>query len=246
MSTANLLIPIALGPRLEAQVDAEARETRPRVKRWIDARPVTSHEKDGQIREINRGRYSFRCTFPRIDYQPQARCCGVTIASGTYAVFFVRAQTIRLTAPKGWKWGQDPHGIYLTRRREIDEIRRYHVTGDDVLSGQRACRSAAVDHERVQIDLAKQQRKIERIRRSIKLSDVYVTLRDSLRSGNCLAGSESFARRINVDPKSCVPASRLMTLAKKIGGTTQRQVERAIAAAQDRAVEDAARGFCRI
>jgi len=149
-------VAIPLGTADSARVNSLARAERPRIQRWIGARGLRPRPspsllyrlKSGRswgISEINCGRYSSRCTYPMIDYEPWVKSYGYTTA--THLIATIWNTRYRYRAPRGWVFGRDDLGIYVVRVRKRGAVYRYHLTSDDVRGGVAAIRAAGIRHE---------------------------------------------------------------------------------------------------
>ena len=228
---------IPLGPQHAAQAARKAREQYPRRRNWNA--PEASYNQIG-IKTTHHGRYSHRCRFERLSYVPVMRSCGMVTAGR--ALLLIGNDLIRLRAPRGWRFGRDDNGLYLTRLRETREAFRYHPTSDEWVSGLAAIRSAAIDHEQTQRRVAREVREQQRQDREdaaiLATLPVYVCLRDSRRAGNCVAGTLAWARRHELDPRQHVPAEIVRRLAAR-----NPQALRAVASAERRTLTEIRRGY---
>ncbi len=225
------------GPQHAAQAARKAREKFPRRQNW-DA-PEASYHQIG-IKTVNHGRYSHACRHDRLSYTPVLRACG-TVTPGR-ALFLIGNDTIRLRAPRGWRYGRDENGLYLTRTGETREAYRYHPTSDEWSAGLAAIRSAAIAHEQTQRQVARDAREQQRQARKdadlLATIPVYVCLRDSRKAGNCAAGTVAWARRHDLDPRQHVPADIVRRLADR-----NPQALRVVEYAERRTATEIRRGY---
>ena len=228
---------IPLGPQHAALAARTAREQHPRRRNW-DA-PEAGYHQIG-IKTTHHGRYSHRCRFERVSYTPVLRACG-TVTAGR-ALLLIGNDTIRIRAPRGWRFGRDDNGLYLVRLRETREAFRYHPTSDEWARGLAAIRSAAIAHEQTQRRVAREasdQRRQDREDAAMLATlPVYVCLRDSRRAGNCVAGTLAWARRHELDPRQHVPAEIVRRLADR-----NPQAMRAVESAERRTLTEIRRGY---
>jgi len=238
----NLLI---VEPPQEEKDQARSRAMKefPRRRNWEGIDPTTG---DGGVESVNNGRYSRSCTYIHWTYRILVRSC-VAMTSGQLTYFTDRSPR-RIKAPKGWQFGADALGAYVVRRNETRGHYRYHFVGDDLYSVS-VLHRAALDHEKKQKQEKRQKqerRKREKIReryrqQAIELG-VYVSLHDSLRAGNCAAGSKRWATAHGLDVRKKYPAEVVRRIGRACGQVLQ--VERAIEAATDRARLELERGYC--
>lgn len=228
---------IPLGPQHAALAARSAREQFPRRRNW-DAPEPGCHQIG--IKTVNHGRYSHRCRYERVSYTPVMRSCGM-ITPGR-ALLLIGNDTIRIRAPRGWRFGRDENGLYLTRTSETREAFRYHPTSDEWSAGLSAIRAAAIDHEQTQRRVAREAREQRRQARKdaalLATIPVYVCLRDSRTAGNCAAGTVAWARRHDLDPTLHVPAEIVRRLADR-----NPQAMRAVESAERRTLTEIRRGY---
>ena len=228
---------IPLGPQHAALAARTAREQYPRRRNWDS--PEASYHQIG-VTTTHHGRYSHRCRFERLSYVPVMRSCGMVTAGR--ALLLIGNDTIRIRAPRGWRFGRDENGLYLTRLRETREAFRYHPTSDEWASGLAAIRAAAIEHEqtqrRVASDARDQRRRDREDAALLATLPVYVCLRDSRTAGNCAAGTVAWARRHDLDPTLHVPADIVRRLADR-----NPQAMRAVESAERRTLTEIRRGY---
>lgn len=212
----------------------EARAAHPRRRNW-DA--VAADHTNGVVTH-DHGQYSGRCRYTHYTYQPTTRSCAAV--TRTRLVYWSRYRRAHLRAPRGWRYGRDALGIYVVRLREQRREYRYHVVGDDLTSVSRL-RAAALAHEQRQRVAARDRRAAaarQRLRPLAESLGVYVSVVDSIRAGNCGAGTRAWARQHGLDLSRRYPASVLLR------HDSSWQVARAVTAATDAACADLQRGYC--
>lgn len=139
---------------------------------------------------------------------------------------------IVITLPDGYTWGQDAIGLFA--QCGPDE---YHVTGADLISRNPAKTIVELLHEKRRMrDEMRAKASAERA----SLDGVYVCLADSLRGGNCLAGTLRFGEAHHLDPDRHYSALELLA----IPGVDSGRVRLAITAARLRHAREMEAGVC--
>jgi len=237
---------IPLSGALSAELVQWSHDLHPLRSNW--EHPAASTSRGRRVCEIDNGRYSSRCTYTLWTYRPETRCCGR--ACGRWLLWFCEDQRRWLRAPRGWVFGQDRLGLYVVRRSEKRIRYRFHFDSASLRS-IRTLHNAALDHEHNQRAADREQRERKRRQREREAEiqramgvGVYVGLRDSVRAGNCPAGSRTWAKNHGLDARQYYPIAVIRRLANVNGN--RHQVERACEAAIDRTVRDMERGFCEL
>ena len=135
----------------------------------------------------------------------------------------------------GYKWDVDENGLRVVDVNNPKDD--YHVEAFDLYKG------AKYIIER--FENARELRKTHAAKAAIeraKLAGVYVSFADSLRAGNCAAGTRSFAKKHGLDLRKHYPAVDLVEIAN---GNADR-VRMAVNAATRRHREELAQGFCEV
>jgi len=230
---------IPLGPDHRRQAEKAARAKYPRRRNW-DHAAETIHK--SYVATINHGRYSSRCRYTRNSYRPQFRSCGCVTAG--QALLLIGEMKYRFLAPRGWKYGRDANGLYLVRHNESRKVFRYHPNSDEWVRGIAAIRAAAINHESNQRKLISESRQKQRQQRSMQKAmkkfgvEVYVCFRDSYKSGNCAAGTATWARKNKINTRSHIPVKVI----KRLAGD-DRQVLRVVDYANARTLRECERGY---
>lgn len=174
-----------------------------------------------------------RSTFQRgIKVQSYATCTLDTVTLRLDG----EVHTIR--APRGWRWDVDANGLRL--RSCSDKRIDYHPTASDLLGApQELARKARENWATRQAARRAAKADAAAVKRAEAVG-VTVCLADSIRAGNCRAGSESWARNHGLDPARHYTPAELLALAN---GQT-RQVALACTAALRRAIRELDTGVC--
>ena len=149
-----------------------------------------------------------------------------------YLIHYTRNQ---VTLPNEYEWHVDENG--LCARDKVRTAADYHVDASWLLAGADAI-VQIIESNRERREQLAAERAIERA----KMRGVYVGIRDSVRAGNCEAGTRQFASRHKLDPKRRYPAEQLFELAN---GNADR-VRIAIAAAVKRHKQELEQGYCEL
>lgn len=192
--------------------------TNKRIKNWGSIRISGKRESHSTVRSEDCGRYSSRCTYTKYTHHPvfysYAKPFGQKLA-----YFFGRKLYI-IKAPRGWLWGKDENGIKIYKRS--DPKCDYHPTQTDLIHEKAGAVCAAVARSnkiaRIKVDKERTAYKRENaaLESALKKYGVYVCINDSLKSGNCLAGTKAFMIRnkisedhVDIAPLSSFTDSRL-------------------------------------
>lgn len=241
---ARVIVP--LGSQHGADANNEAHEQHPRRKNWESPAAVDEWWQTTHIREVDHGRYSSRCTYTHYTYEPQVGSFAFLTSSGM--VYVYRGQKYRFRNTHGYKWGKDANGLRLYRvAKPTDD---YHPDSSDLIGpdGKRATlRSLTAivrDNAKVRNDVAARARAEKRRAKDAvqkaQREGCHVCVADSLRAGNCKAGTVNWAQRHGLDVSRHYEPSKVMDLAN---GDLPR-VALVVSVALRRHREEMQRGFC--
>jgi hypothetical protein len=192
----HYLTPVPFGsPRPDVIDDAvEAiRSQHPRRRNWI---PAAASVGETRCETIDNGRYSSRCTWNHYTYHPFIHCCARSLGSILWFKLLDRPAR-KLRAPMGYRWDTDDLGIRLVSNRDGAD---YHPTAHDLIQGPMHCsRMLRENRKQRKAEARKVRHELAAIRKAEKRG-LLVCLHDSIRAGNCRAGSESWARQHGIDP----------------------------------------------
>lgn len=230
------LVKVPLGPDLVRECQEQARKAKPAVRNWSKTYAIAAiGAKSIAVVARDCGRYSSRCHYMRHEYDVTIRSCAT--CTPQRLLWFVGRKSGLVMAARGWRFGRDELGVYVERIANRNALRRYHFSSDDILSG--SIFAAARTHEELQRKNAAEQRADKRV-----MGDVCVLPGDSLRAGNCQAGTSAFQSLHNL--RGYTTASVLQRIAERLGGVRAKQIMRAIAAATARTANDLQRGYCQL
>jgi hypothetical protein len=232
----NRMCSIPFGPTTSEELQRRGEKVRSRVKNWTEPRPCKENA-TFKVEKWQDGYYNGGSRMhPLFRYTAKLRCCGA-VCRGRLVWFFAD-ETRKLTAPHGWRFGQDWNGLYVERKKNNKYLYRYHFTDED-LKTKSTLRTAAMDHELSQAATDKREKAWSAKERVAERVGVFVTAKDSYDSGNCFAGTATWARRSGLNTRRAYPLRVIERLAKG-----DKQVLRACSAAVRRTVNDIDRGYC--
>lgn len=226
---------IPLGSATAQEVWAQVHKTHPHRKNW---RSETAEKSAAApyCREINLGRYSSRCTYTHYEYQPTVGCYG--LASGSRLVFSYAGGKKMLPAPQGYRWTTDRNGIALV---SLDGKKDYHPDSDDLrFYSPAAIRSKLLALYRQRQEQAKKEKDDLAAVRRAEREGAAICVADSVRAGNCKAGTVNFANRHGLNPASHYRPTELL----KIANGDAHRVRLAVAVGLRRHRHEMSQGFC--
>jgi hypothetical protein len=141
-----------------------------------------------------------------------------------------------IPAPSGTSWDIDANGIRLVfdKHREDD----YHPDADDLLRGPEELLQKLLANRQLRLaNEAKAEAELA------ELEGVHVCLADSVRAGNCRAGSVEFALRLGLDARRHYRAGELLATALKQAPDSVMRLRLALRAAFDRHQREMQQGF---
>jgi len=196
------------------------------------------------------GRYSSRCSYTHYEYTQRVESWGAVIGNNLYyrvdAADGLRSGICK--APRGFRWDIDANGIRIVSR--TDARCDYHPTAADLIGtgvpklAEAAKRNLAIRREQAALareEKKNQQRAIALIRQAER-EGATVCLADSVRAGNCRAGTENWARNHGLDPQKHYAPSKLSAIANGDGA----RVAIVIATAIRRHRTEMARGYAEL
>ncbi len=201
---------IPLGGHSTEEARQTAHRWHPRRQNWETPRAADIPEAL-VIRERDNGRYSRRCFWHHIVYPILVR--SIATIDGKSLHFSYGDDPDRIViAPRGYRWGTDQHGIRLFKGSNPSDD--YHPDSDDLrtLTGYAIARKLRENERTRKESLAKLRQQKGAIRRAER-EGARVCLADSVRAGNCLVGTTSWARQHKLDPARHYRPSKLLALA---------------------------------
>lgn len=162
------------------------------------------------------------------------RSIALVEAGGTTVEYHAHRSRFVVTLPDGYRWGTDDIGLFAACGPD-----EYHVTCADLIVKDAADRIA----EKVQSNKRRREEmRLREVAEKATLDGVYVCLADSLRGGNCLAGTLKFGQAHNLNPDRHYEAQELIEMS---GGDYSR-VRLAITAARIRHAREMEAGVCHL
>jgi hypothetical protein len=214
---------------------ADAKASNPRLREWsLGEEAGLLLGSPWRFREIgSNSNWNKRSTFQRgIIVQSYATCTDFRAA-----VLHLAGEAHTIRAPRGWRWDIDANGLRL--RSCSDSRIDYHPTASeltgDVAELPRLAKAGAAARKAANRAARADARAVKRAEEI----GVMVCLADSIRAGNCRAGSESFARNHGLDVAKHYTTAELLAVAN---GQT-RLVALACTAALRRAIKELDRGY---
>jgi len=239
---------IPLDATTAGEVRAEVKAQFPRRQNW-EATDAAIGEFGPICREINNGKYSSKCTYTHWTYCPVVGCWG--FIKGSVLEFHFAGKITVLEPPAGYKWAKDKNGIHII---STDGRKDYHPYSDDLRTYSKAAiRSRAINNyttrkagvaeaKKAAKATAEQKKKESAIIRKAEIEGARICLADSLRAGNCKAGTENFAKRHNLNPAKHYRPTELL----KIANGDANRVAIAVAVGLKRHRTEMSQGFCEI
>ena len=191
------------------------------------------------LKTISHGRYSSRCTWERVTYEPRIKnYADLSADSRTITVHSdLLEKSITVRAPRGYEWREIDDRLALIRLADGSE---YHPDTRELERGARYVRERLLENRaaRIESDRRARQQKLEEKTILANLNSIPVTFADSRRAGNCHAGTTRFAQQLGLSGQldhATVSADRIMRLAERTG--QQELAWRAVRAAWERITE---------
>lgn len=211
-----------------------ARAAHPRKKNWEDACPSSMPHQHHTVSDVDNGRYSRGCRYTRWSYRPLYHSVLRVWRSGrTVHLSQSGGAPVRITAPSGLSFRPDGYGVAVVSRDGTE----YHPTAEEWRSRAfartvRQRLSEARTARRAAASLRAEQARHARIK-SLGLLSTRVTLDDSRRAGNCVAGTLQFAEtRLRMSRADILAAPHLVSVsADRLIKTNDRRAIAAVDAA---------------
>lgn len=206
------------------------------IGRKKNTKGIKASIRSTRLETISLGNYSSACKYTKFNYLPWIESWGYVVSDK--ALFF-QLDTITgifrkvIKAPKGFKWCIDKNGIKI-QKNSVPAC-DYHPTSTDLYHFHSISKSLAIKANELFNIRKKQQTEIKSEKKTkadfikaVKTGEktgFLISLRDSIKAGNCEAGSTNFASRYGLDihmhhsPSKvlgCDPSSRLVKLAIKV------------------------------
>lgn len=239
---------LPLGTADAELVNVAARAAHPRRSNWVQPEPSFKPVVAGGCREYTiayKGRHKGRFGS---NWAPTMRAITRISLDGAILTALIghsgggprpeAAYTVQ--AGRGYQWQVDANGVRLVR---LTDGADYHPTTDEVRAGRAAIVSALRERAATRKAAEKAARREAAILKRASRNGVWVCLADSVAGGNCRAGTESYARRHQLDTRRHYRAE---ALPKPATADESRRIALAVLAAQRRQAKELATGFCAI
>ena len=171
-------------------------------------------------------------SYTRATHENYVRSFAIIRADDSRTVDYVfHATQVAIALPDGYFWGIDSNGL-----RAICGADDYHVSAPDLLAKNAVEKIVNIIAANAE---TRRRRATELLAEKAEIEGIFCCVADSLRAGNCLAGTRGFAERHQLDICRHYHAPELLRVAN---GETGR-VRLVIQAARNQARIDAERGF---
>jgi hypothetical protein len=194
----------ATAPVAARNVLAGYQRRNPRLREWSLGCVAGT---DTRLREIgSNSDWRKRSTFQRgVVVQ------SVAVACGRCLFFTLSGEKKRIAAPFGYRWERDKNGVKLVSRSHPD--RDYHPTAGDLLGNVRdIVAKLKANYETRRLANANKKQQLAAVRRAER-EGATVCLRDSIRAGNCIAGTSNFCQRHGLDSRRHYKPSEVLAVA---------------------------------
>ena len=198
---------IPLGDNLRLPLERKLYKMYPRRQNWTMAKAEKS-ESPVYCAEVNEGQYSSRCTYTKWTYHAAIGSWG--FLKGNLGLEFHYGGKISFCkAPFGYSWKKDRLGIFLVS--SSDPEKNYHPCASDLteysvkkirdilLANYRIRKDAEKLAKKELLIVAKNEKEFLKKLRVAEKEGMQVCFRDSVKAGNCAAGTSTFARISNLD-----------------------------------------------
>lgn len=209
-----------------------------------DVRPTLKREDHGKIGQRTEWEKYGRRSYPRNVNTLQIYSCAYASKSAVIAHVGDKKRTLK--ARKNYVFGVDEYGIYIARAGAESDADKYHPTGEELLRGNAALIKAlsAIKKQRKEALAAEKERAKEAAARRKALPKarkygITVCFRDSIRAGNCAAGTLTFGDRHGLERGRHYPLKLIEKLSER-----KPEVKRVIQHAIERAAKEMATGVC--
>ena len=232
---------VPLGSASSSEVAEYARRLYPARKNWLTPEPRTRHDVLGVV-DIDNGRYSSRCTYTHWTYKPVVTSYGIVLNAGAVLRWYWATDApVDLAVPHGYRWDRDGHGIRIVSL--TDPRKDYHPDSDDLRHySAAAIRRQALQNFKKRQEVARQKREDEASIRRAEAEGCMVCVADSVRAGNCKAGTISWAKQHRLDPDRHYRPSELLAI---MNGTAHK-VRLVVTVALRRHRQEMSRGYALI
>jgi hypothetical protein len=218
---------------------------------------IQSCFKPSHLKTNSHGRYSSRCKYERFSYTPMIQSFGYLINKST--MYFktdtdqgIISRTIK--APRGFHFAIDHLGFKIQSNsiKSMDyhftalDLLPYAINKNDYKSGQLMVSIAKDNYKaRKQVDLksdlfSPDPKKVNKVIKEAERLQVQISIVDSIRAGNCLAGTQVWAMRNHLSTSSHY---QIQSITDKLDDENANRVKLVILSAIERTKQEIARGY---
>lgn len=161
----------------------------------------------------------------------------LAVIAGPHELHYVCHETrYTILLPVGFTWGIDGNGLRAVMTGSPADD--YHPSASDLI--QESCVPGHIVYKITTNRETRQKYAAQHTAELAEVAGVFVCLADSIRAGNCYAGTLAFAEKHHLNPKAHYTAPDLLAQANGDAG----RVRLAITAARIRHERETAQGFC--
>jgi hypothetical protein len=215
-----------------------ARPEKSRARNWVEDKALAIRSvKTPRFNGIDCGRYSSRCSYSRMEYRMEIRSYAVVRSSGLEALIFAGDLCRKVRAPRGYTFATDGYGFKIVNAAGDDYHPTFLIVRDKSPTewARRLRENAALRRDAIAAEAKRQNDLVAELDRVAALAGipVIVSIHDSRRAGNCVAGTYRFCDKMGLSHKS-VPAKTLLRIAKKADNYDRSRIIYAIRSAVSR------------
>ena len=203
------------------------------------------------------GKYSSRCKYDRFSYTPMIQSFGYMVNKNT---LYFRTDTDQgivsrvIKAPRGFHFAIDHLGFKIQSNsiKSMDyhftclDLLPYAIKKNDYKSGQLMVAIAKSNYKaRKQVDLksdifSPDPKKVNKVIKEAERLKVQISIVDSIKAGNCMAGTQVWAMRNHL---STSKHYQIQSIFDKLDGENKDRVKLVILRAIERTKQELARGY---
>ena len=222
-----------------------------RKKNYQEPEPIFSSSK---LFTNDLGRYSKSCTYKKYSYTPMIQSFGYLINKNT---MYIRIDSNRgvisrlISSPWGYHFSSDSNGLKLQSNsiRAMD----YHFTALDLILGNsqkqpmkeivRKCKANYQTRKQAKLEsniFSDDPKQVNKVIREAERLKVQISIVDSLKAGNCRAGTQVWARSNHMNTSKHY---QIQSIYDKLDDENKDRVKLVILKAIERTKQELARGF---
>lgn len=223
----------------------------PRKKNYNSPKPCF---KQSHLQENNMGRYSKACKYTRYTYSPMVQSFGYLINKSS---MYIRIDSNRgtisrlISSPRGFHFCIDNNGLKLQSNsiKSMD----YHFTALDLIVGNsernplktivNKCKANYQTRKQAKLQSAifsDDPKQVNKVIREAERLKVQISVVDSIKAGNCLAGTQVWAMRNHLSTSNHY---QIQSITDKLDGENRDRVKLVILRAIERTKQELDRGY---